>query len=869
MTPEQRVGQLFLVPFQGSDAGPDSPIAALIDEFGIGGVLLDPAAGNFRNAPDAPSQIAELTNALQSRAAAAPRALPLFLAIDGQVGHSTGGVLRGGMTPLPSAMALGATWDVALAQRIGEIHGAELRAVGINLLLGPSLDVLEVPRPGSSGDLGTLSFGGDAAWVARFGKAYIEGLHRGSERRLAVAAGNFPGIGDADRSQTRELPIVDSALDAMQAVELVPYLAVVDRAERAERLADALLTTHVRYRGVQRQIDRPLSLDASGLRYLTAQLPGLAEWRESGGIMISAGLGLPAVRRYADPQLETFNVRRVVLEALLAGNDVLSLNGISEATDPEEHAAEIREAIGWLAEAYREDEGVRETVDASVLRILQLKRRLYPDGGPSLALVDAAAAAGAAGLGTDDVANVGRQALTYFAPAGAQPPGQAQSTSPQPGDRVLWVVDAREERDCPDCEPFVRLRPERFVEITLGTYGPDGRGTARLARREDVDAITFRELRGWLDARGEIPEEENSGVVPPPPPERAETIERLISDANWLIFAMRDVRASEAPGSDAIKRFLRSSLADSAGRRLLAVAFDAPYYLDTTEIGKLSAYYALYAPSEPFVDVAVRAVFGDIAAAGASPVSVPGAGYDLPARLQPAADQPVTLELVGRDPARSVPLGQDFTVRTSVIRDANGNRIPDGTPVTFRGFDRSEQVFLRDATGTTVDGVATVVLVAERTGELEVTAVLENALASAPLVVAVDEGDDGEVEGGPPRLPLPGTPIQVDWTVLLFSLTLMLLVGVVVFGADFGADRTPSRRLRLFLLSLAWGMGGYLLTVVGGLRVGELPAGTVLWPTGWHPVYQAPLLSAVFALLPLGPSLARALAGAFRRARGR
>ena len=57
--------------------------------------------------------------------------------------------------------------------RVGEIVGRELSAVGVNMLLGPSLDTLVLPRPDPVGSLGVHTFGGDPNWVAQMGRAYI------------------------------------------------------------------------------------------------------------------------------------------------------------------------------------------------------------------------------------------------------------------------------------------------------------------------------------------------------------------------------------------------------------------------------------------------------------------------------------------------------------------------------------------------------------------------------------------------------------------------------------------------------------------------------------------------------------------------
>ena len=56
------------------------------------------------------------------------------------------------------------TWNPANAELVGAIVGRELSTIGVNMLLGPSLDVLENPEPSSTSDLGTRTFGGDPYW---------------------------------------------------------------------------------------------------------------------------------------------------------------------------------------------------------------------------------------------------------------------------------------------------------------------------------------------------------------------------------------------------------------------------------------------------------------------------------------------------------------------------------------------------------------------------------------------------------------------------------------------------------------------------------------------------------------------------------
>jgi beta-N-acetylhexosaminidase len=862
----RRVGQLFVVPFDGAfDSGdPDSErLRAWIVEDGIGGVILSPQRGNFVNDSEAPAAVAALAERLQQQAGAAEPALPLWVTMDAVSEQRPGPVLWSGLAPRASAMAIGATWQPEHARTVGKIIGREMSRAGVNLLLGPSLDVQAVPRPGSSGDLGSRSFGGDPAWVARMGRAWIDGVHDGSVGRLAVAPGSFPGVGSADRSQAKELPLVDAEPEALAGLELVPFSAVADRTgiDRGAGVADALQTAHARYRGLQRQPDRPLSLDAGGLTALLAPGTTLGDWRASGGVLVSGGLGQTSVRTYVDPELREFNVRRVVREALLAGNDLLLLSGFASAE-------EVTEAIDWLARAYEEDETIRAAVDRSLRRVLTLKRGVFTQLSAEQAIASLSEMEGPAGVVAEEAAPdadallaVARDALTLLAPASPQ----STLASPQRGERILFVVDAREIEECPTCEAYRLLDPNRFVETTLRIYGPEGSGNARVADAADVGAITFRELRAWLGASGRLTEEDNPGLVPAPPAAEVARIEELLQSADWLVFAQRDVRPSDAPGSDALELYLREAPAEGAAQHRVAFAFDAPYSLDTTEIAKLSAYYALYAPTAPFVDTAVRALFADETPTGASPVSVPGVGYDLASRLAPALDQTVSLELVGRDPVRPVARGSEIVVRTSPILDANGHEVPDDTSVSFRGYDRVEDVFLRDSLGETIDGRAQVTVGVDR--ELEITARLENGLVSEPLLVRIEERAEAPAENGlaglGERLLIPQAP--VDWTVLLLSLTMVLLAGLFVFGADLQAVRSPSRLLRLFLLCVAWGMAGYLLVVAGGLRLDALPGGTRVWPAGWRLAYQAPAVSFLFALLPVLPALLRSLLGAAQR----
>ena len=181
MSPEESVGQLFLVTFTGTDTGDKSPIYDLIVNWHVGGVTLLAANDNFVAAPDTVQAANQLTRNLQElewQSALHPPVdpttgtpithayVPLFIATSQDGDGPPGDQILAGLTPLPSELAIGATWSPDLAEEVGKVAGQELSALGINMYFGPTLDVLENPsvtpanRAGHAGALQRLGLSG-------------------------------------------------------------------------------------------------------------------------------------------------------------------------------------------------------------------------------------------------------------------------------------------------------------------------------------------------------------------------------------------------------------------------------------------------------------------------------------------------------------------------------------------------------------------------------------------------------------------------------------------------------------------------------------------------------------------------------------
>jgi beta-glucosidase len=84
------------------------------------------------------------------------------------------GVIMQGATTFPVAMARGATWDIALEERIGEAIGIEIRALGANLFGGICVNLLRHPAWGRAQE----TFGEDPYHLGEMGAALVRGVQK-------------------------------------------------------------------------------------------------------------------------------------------------------------------------------------------------------------------------------------------------------------------------------------------------------------------------------------------------------------------------------------------------------------------------------------------------------------------------------------------------------------------------------------------------------------------------------------------------------------------------------------------------------------------------------------------------------------------
>ena len=84
------------------------------------------------------------------------------------------GITKGSCTCFPVPMARAATFDPALEERVGEAVGREARALGVDLVLAPCINVLRHPAWGRAQE----TYGEDPGLLGEMGAAFVRGVQK-------------------------------------------------------------------------------------------------------------------------------------------------------------------------------------------------------------------------------------------------------------------------------------------------------------------------------------------------------------------------------------------------------------------------------------------------------------------------------------------------------------------------------------------------------------------------------------------------------------------------------------------------------------------------------------------------------------------
>lgn len=204
MTLEQRVGQCFMPSiYAAADSLTLRRLRRYVADMKVGGVVL--LKGDLLSA----ATMARICSEAE---------VPLFVAIDAEWGL---GMRLEDAPDFPRNGRLGPGADERLLFDYGREVARECRRVGINMVLGPVVDVAENPR----GVIGTRSFGSDPRRVADLGVAYARGVESG---RVISVAKHFPGHGSPEADSHKSLPVVRRDAMALDSIDLYPFRSYID-----------------------------------------------------------------------------------------------------------------------------------------------------------------------------------------------------------------------------------------------------------------------------------------------------------------------------------------------------------------------------------------------------------------------------------------------------------------------------------------------------------------------------------------------------------------------------------------------------------------------------------------------------------------
>jgi beta-N-acetylhexosaminidase len=290
----------------------------------------------YRRNFESPSGLATMLDALEG--ALGRR---LLVATDHEGGRIV--MLGRGTTIFPDNLALGTAGEEAFAFKQGLIEGRELRRLGVDLNLGPCLDVL---TDRYSPNIGIRSYGKDPKVVSRYGVARIRGMAKGG---VSACAKHFPGKGHSPLDAHLRLPTIESSPEEMRAIHLPPFVEAIAAG------IESLMTSHPVYP----QLD-PSGVPATFSRRIVGDwLRGELGFR---GVIVSDDLEMGAVS-------EACPIGEATVRAAAAGHDLLLVCHTAPAQ---------RAAAAALVDAYRRHQLPIDECEAAAARVRGLRLARTP-----------------------------------------------------------------------------------------------------------------------------------------------------------------------------------------------------------------------------------------------------------------------------------------------------------------------------------------------------------------------------------------------------------------------------------------------------------------------------------------------------------
>jgi beta-N-acetylhexosaminidase len=348
MTVQEKVGQIISIGINAQFWNEDNPafqnLKKHVIENKIGGICLfgSPVYESVR-----------VINRLQSAAT-----IPLLISADFEAGI---GMRFEDTVNFPWNMAVAATNEPDFARRQGSLTAKEARALGIQQILAP---VVDVNNNAANPVINVRSYGENPSDVSRFASAFVVGAQ--SQNALATLK-HFPGHGDTAVDSHRGLPVIDLPRSRFDAVEFAPFKAAIDAG------AASVMISHIAVPQLDGEIVKPLANSIKPVyadtvvytdnttipatlsaKIQTGILRGDLGFR---GLIVTDAMDMSGLTLY-------FNQDEAAVRAVLAGVDVLLKPASPEA------------AINGLLNAVKSGRIPESRLNEAVRRQLEIKYEL-------------------------------------------------------------------------------------------------------------------------------------------------------------------------------------------------------------------------------------------------------------------------------------------------------------------------------------------------------------------------------------------------------------------------------------------------------------------------------------------------------------
>jgi len=552
MSIEEKIGQLISVgvnaTFLNQDSDAYRALKHHIEDNKVGGIIL------FRG-PVYESVI--LVNRMQQLAR-----YPLLISADLEAGA---GMRFDDTVNFPWNMAVGATGNPEYARRQGEITAREARALGVQQIFAP---VVDVNNNAANPVINVRSYGEDPAEVARFAAAFTEGAQAAG---TIATAKHFPGHGDTAVDSHRGLPEINVGRERLNKVEFVPFEASVNSG------VGAVMVGHIALP----------QIDATAVRPLPRNVKLKPTDTDEDGEIVEEKAAIPATM---SPVIGNILRNDLKFSGLIV-TDALSMSGLTIYFTQEEAAVRALEADadmllkpadvdasfrGVLA-AVRSGRITEQRVEESARRILAAKydlglvdQRITP-----IDTIDRV-------VGSKDVVKLATDIAEH----------------------AITIV-----RDEDKLVPLKNLRPDSRIFNLAVTNGDD--------RTWIANAFVSKLNRSGVKVETIVLDERSTDLEVQKAIEKAKSADLVLAS---LYGRVRSGQAGSVGIPDAGAHALSALIA--AKTPIVGISFGNPYLLQS--FPGLRTYLVAYGDMPSLQQAVARALVGEIDVVGKLPISLPG-----------------------------------------------------------------------------------------------------------------------------------------------------------------------------------------------------------------------------------------------------